>query len=427
MRSRWLNAVSRSTATWWRDVISRAARRPSIPGILTSRMARSGWCSSTSVHRLVAAAGLPHDLVAGRDQDLLEVEAHDGLVLGDDHAGQASSFVSPSVMRRPSPPSRARGHGGQELVLAVLEVDDGLLQRLAGPHHGVGVTRRLVVLLGGQRRLRDQGAHPGLVGRLLTTTANCSSSTASSSRARTSRAWTSLIRRSSRARCMERQVYVAGNQRRRASQLGRAPPRRASVPDPGSGRAPGPSRRTAAGYPHGSTREVVRRVAEVADQARRVLAQPGRQGQVGRPSRVPPRRSRRRRPARRRRRTRRGRPRVARTPPSRPGFRQAMAQEPLRSASSDPAGRRQRLVEADRDGRSGAPARRGRRGRPAAAAARCTARRNRPGGCSTATSSALGAEGAVGVDLEHEVGVVGPHGAHRLDLPTGLDLEADPG
>ena len=46
---------------------------------------------------------------------------------------------------------------------------------------------------------------------------------------------------------------------------------------------------------------------------------------------------------------------------------------------------------------------------------------------STATSASPGAVGAVGVDLEHEVGMVRPHGAHRLDLPAGLDLQPHAG
>ncbi len=48
-----------------------------------------------------------------------------------------------------------------------LELGHRLEQRVAGPRHGVGVARRLVVLLRRQRRLRHQGPHAGLVGRLL--------------------------------------------------------------------------------------------------------------------------------------------------------------------------------------------------------------------------------------------------------------------
>ena len=38
-----------------------------------------------------------------------------------------------------------------------------------------------------------------------------------------------------------------------------------------------------------------------------------------------------------------------------------------------------------------------------------------------------GPEGPVGVDLEHEVGMVGPHGAHGLELPARLDLQPHAG
>ena len=85
------------------------------------------------------------------------------------------------------------------------------------------------------------------------TTANCSSSTASSSRARTSRAWTSLIRRSSRTRCMERQVYVAGNQRRRASSLSRTASS-GRFPTPGPAGHPDPPARRPAGSHRGRRR-----------------------------------------------------------------------------------------------------------------------------------------------------------------------------
>src|SRR5271163_2930291 len=79
-----------------------------------------------------------------------------------------------TVTRAPlwSPPDGApslfaRGHGGEELVLAALEVVHDLAERIARPHHGVGVARRFVVLLAGERGLRDEGPHARLVGRLL--------------------------------------------------------------------------------------------------------------------------------------------------------------------------------------------------------------------------------------------------------------------
>ena len=53
-----------------------------------SRMARSGSCSFTSCDGLVAAAGLGDDLVALLLEGLLEIEADDGLVLGDHDTGR---------------------------------------------------------------------------------------------------------------------------------------------------------------------------------------------------------------------------------------------------------------------------------------------------------------------------------------------------
>ena len=59
-----------------------------MPGILMSRMARSGRSSRASSHRLVAATGLADDLVALLLEGLPQVEADDGLVLGDQHASR---------------------------------------------------------------------------------------------------------------------------------------------------------------------------------------------------------------------------------------------------------------------------------------------------------------------------------------------------
>ena len=81
--SRWLNAVSISTPQIRSAVMIRAASRPSMPGILMSRIARSGRRSRTSVDGLVAATGLAHDVVALLFQGLTQVEADDCFVLGD--------------------------------------------------------------------------------------------------------------------------------------------------------------------------------------------------------------------------------------------------------------------------------------------------------------------------------------------------------
>ena len=62
--SRWLNAVRMSTPQIRSAVMIRAASSPSMPGILMSRIARSGLQLADQLDRLVAAAGLADDVVA---------------------------------------------------------------------------------------------------------------------------------------------------------------------------------------------------------------------------------------------------------------------------------------------------------------------------------------------------------------------------
>ena len=83
MTSRWLNAVSISTPQIRSAAMIAAASSPSMPGILMSRMARSGSQLADQLDRLVAAAGLADDLVALFLEGLAQVETDDGLVLGD--------------------------------------------------------------------------------------------------------------------------------------------------------------------------------------------------------------------------------------------------------------------------------------------------------------------------------------------------------
>ena len=59
-----------------------------------SRMATSGCVLPDQLDRLVAPAGLAHDLVALLLEGLLEVEADDGLVLGDDDTDRHEVFLS---------------------------------------------------------------------------------------------------------------------------------------------------------------------------------------------------------------------------------------------------------------------------------------------------------------------------------------------
>ena len=72
-----------------------------MPGILMSRIARSGLSVADELDGLVAAAGLADDFVALFLEDLLEVEPDDGLVLGEDDSrtvrwtlGSSSSMLS---------------------------------------------------------------------------------------------------------------------------------------------------------------------------------------------------------------------------------------------------------------------------------------------------------------------------------------------
>ena len=224
---------------------------------------------------------------------------------------------------------------------------------------------------------------------------------------------------------MERQVYVAGNQRRCAPSCARTASA-GRVPDPrtrGHTHPAGAHARVAARV----HRQVLGRVAQVADQPGRVLGQPGGQGQVGTPARARPRRSPRRRPARRRRHRRRGPARVARMPPSRPGLRQAMARRRCAARRATRRGDGERLVQADGHGQHAGAARRGPPGRPAAAAARCTARRARPAGSAPPRPPSPRAERAVGVDLEHEVRVVGARRRAPARRPSPARSSAAPG
>ena len=99
------------------------------PGILMSRMARSGSSWPDQLDGLVAAAGLAHDLVALLLEGLLEVEADDGLVLGDHDAGRHRSVLprfaaagtdgSSATSPRSGRPSR-RCHGGRSRAAQAL-------------------------------------------------------------------------------------------------------------------------------------------------------------------------------------------------------------------------------------------------------------------------------------------------------------------
>ena len=153
-----------------------------------------------------------------------------------------------------------------------------------------------------------------------------------------------------------------------------------------SGRFPTPGR---SGHPHpavhhrgiaaGVHAEVVGRVAQVADQAGRVLASRAARARFeARP-----------RPASKNPPTKAGTPaaaqaawatRVARTPPEAGGLQAGHGARPVAQRVEHPAGRGERLVEADRHREHAGQLGRAPPGRPAGGAARRRARRSRPGG-----------------------------------------------
>lgn len=52
----------------------------------------------------------------------------------------------------------------KQLILRLAKFGDGEHQGLATSPHGIGVALRLLVFLVGQRRLRNQGSQPGVLG-----------------------------------------------------------------------------------------------------------------------------------------------------------------------------------------------------------------------------------------------------------------------
>ena len=84
-RSRWLKAVRMTTGAMRSPAISPAAVMPSILGILTSQMTRSGSQGPCLLHRGLAVADLADDVVSLLGEHLAQVQADEGLVLRDEH------------------------------------------------------------------------------------------------------------------------------------------------------------------------------------------------------------------------------------------------------------------------------------------------------------------------------------------------------
>ena len=236
-----------------------------------SRMATSGSCSRDQLDGLVAPAGLAHHLVALLLEGLLEVEADDGLVLGDHDAGRhrvvpllAGRFgfedadrtatgrrrpaPGPESVRRVGAISRWRRSAGRAARPGPAPAASivGQHRRRGGGRMASAWRARLAVLLLGQRRLRHQRPEPGVVGlvgqvgQLLVGHGQL----AAGSR---SRSVTSVSRRSTRARDMRR---VYGGCHARWIMSDASQPVGDLAPDP-SGRSERPGR----GRPDGLARD----------------------------------------------------------------------------------------------------------------------------------------------------------------------------
>ena len=127
-----------------------------------SSTARSGAQLAGHRHGLVPPTGLAHDLVALLLEGLAQVEADDGLVLGDQHAQSAPGPSSTGVRqghRSASGVSSSSSTSWRTSSSAMVARTSSRRRR-----HGVGVAAGVVVLAVGQRRLRDEGADAGVVG-----------------------------------------------------------------------------------------------------------------------------------------------------------------------------------------------------------------------------------------------------------------------
>ena len=157
----------RSTALA-RDLAGR--RQPVEAGHLDVEDGEVGLEGPDQLDRLVTPPGLPHDLVALLLEGLLQVEADDGLVLGDhDTDGHEREVTGPTPGLGPVPPApRPSGAGFEELVeefvLEHLEAGDLGEHVATVAAHGLGVARRLAMLAFGERRLGDQRPQSGVIG-----------------------------------------------------------------------------------------------------------------------------------------------------------------------------------------------------------------------------------------------------------------------
>ena len=120
--------------------------------------------------RLVAAAGLADDLVALFLEDLLEVEADDRLVLGDDdtdRVGHERPFGSSGWFRTAQCDGSSAAMRSSSASCSRSSSAIERAQRVAVAAEGVGVAATLAGLGVGERRLGDERPQPGVLGLLL--------------------------------------------------------------------------------------------------------------------------------------------------------------------------------------------------------------------------------------------------------------------
>src|SRR3954452_2371801 len=165
MKSRWLKAVSTSTPQRRSSLIARAASRPSMPGILMSRMARSGRserASSTASSPRPVSPTISYpssSRVSRRSRRMMASSSAISTRVGNDVSFRPAPFNHQEV----AGPS-AGDETIEQLVAAGFESGDGLQHLGAAAAHGVGVAAGVPMLAVGQRGLGHEGPEMGVVG-----------------------------------------------------------------------------------------------------------------------------------------------------------------------------------------------------------------------------------------------------------------------